>query len=90
MGMGIGGGGSVIKSIQRGVTSFPADTTSIIDVTLTTVNLSKSHIAFGGSNFQSGNAYMPYATLTSSTNIRLQRPGTGFASDIAWEVIEYA
>lgn len=77
-------------TVQRGVTVFNADTTVQIDVVITAVDMAKSFVSIGGSQFGSANNFMPVAYLTTGNNLRLLRMGDSFTSCIAWEVIQIA
>ena len=75
----LGGGGSVIKSIQRGVSNSGS---SFITITISEINPLKTSLNLL-SQFTSGSAYM---TLESSTTILVIRPNN---QQVSWEVIEY-
>ena len=89
-GLDIGVGGSSIKSIQRG--SVAISSTSVINVPITSVDLTKSIVLFTHqvptSTTDVSNTFVT-AELTTSTNIAFTRGGTGNGGTIKWEVIEY-
>lgn len=74
--MVVANGGSIIKSIQRGVTTAASGS---ITVTISAVNTGKAWINYDG---ESGY----YAQLTNSTTITITATG-GYI--VSWEVIEY-
>lgn len=87
-GLDIGvGGGSNVKSIQRGVTTFSAITTN---ATIASIDLTKSIVKISfvplNSNGQFG---IVKAKLTSSTNLELKQIAFTQATVVYWEVIEF-
>jgi len=83
------GGG--LKSVQRGVTTLSTIGTAT-NVTITSVNLSKSFICLSVKDGldTSGVTRLAGATLTSSTNLQFNPTYTGNAAAVAyWEVVEF-
>lgn len=87
-----GGGGGVIKSIQRGIAKL--DSVSSIDVTINEVDTTSSIVVIKGlTSFYGGN-YRIFETIHSielidSTTIRIQRGSVDGDCDVVWEVIEF-
>ena len=83
---------SPIKSIQRG-TIVIAATNASNTATITSVDLAKSHLSFGGSSHSdSANAnarQMARAELTNATTVTATRSGTLSSTTIAYTVVEY-
>ena len=78
---------SVIKSVQRGYTSFNGAST---DETITAVNLSKSFVVSSvSSNAADNDDALCTARLTTSTNLQLARVNSLGTANVAWEVIEF-
>jgi hypothetical protein len=77
-----------VKNVQRGVASGPNDgSSSTYNVTISTVNLSKSFLTFSAV-FPSGTtAAGVRVRLTSSTNIEVYSNGNNGAI-VAYEVVE--
>ncbi|MFV0440518.1 MAG: hypothetical protein ACK5LV_04420 [Lachnospirales bacterium] len=88
-------GSSVIKRIQRGLTTISHNSDSVptnVDVTITSVNAAKSFVSLGGTltkHYSSTNNFQGTARLIASNKIRLSTCGTSYPREIAWEVIEY-
>jgi hypothetical protein len=85
------GGGSNIKSSQRGELTLGALTTTT-DVTISTVDLTKSivKISVQSPNNVNLNQWTCYATLTSPTNLQFVIPtASGTTGLVSWEVIEF-
>lgn len=80
------GGGSPIKSIQRGRgnSSF-----ALIDVTISAVVLAKSFIRTSFTTDDNNFLSSTTSRLTSTTNLELSRSTTGGSFTVDWEVIEY-
>ena len=81
---------SPIKSIQRGTTSVEGT----IDVTISSVDMSKATVNLTTSYFNAGTNSIKgtlRALLTSATNLQLEVDGAQLsgARTVTWEVIEY-
>ena len=79
-----------IKSVQRGTTSAP-DGGDTIDVSISSVNLSKTFCSFGYSMVGSDRTACTMY-LSSSSNLRLEdtrADANDNVGDIGWEVIEF-
>lgn len=90
-----GGGGAVIKSVQRGATAILAGQTSSV-VTVSQVDVSKSFIKIYSSASPVGTEYMysvmPMADITNSTTLTFSRSSGAVASqnvNVYWEVVEF-
>jgi len=86
-----GGGGSVIKSIQRGVTAVGSTDTSV-NVTISAVTTSKAFVSFCGSQVYNGadnRQCFVNVNLTASTTLQISRGLSGSVNNVSWEVIEY-
>lgn len=91
-----GGGGAVIKSVQRGSAGILAGQTSTV-VTVSQVDVSKSFIKIYSSATQVGTEYMnsvlPLAEITNSTTLTFSRSTGSVASQnvtVFWELVEFA
>lgn len=85
------GGGSNVKSIQRGVASFPSGNYSV-DVTIASVDLSVAIVTMSQKAINDGLRSMKLsAQILNATTIRFTRLLTTAvgAFDFAWEVTEY-
>jgi hypothetical protein len=82
------GGG--VKSVQRGVAT--ASTSAVVNIAITSVNMSKSFITSSQMMEVSGDGQTNTSTrvsLTSATNVQLaQQAVSGAAATVAWEVVE--
>lgn len=86
-GHGIGGGGSNIKSIQRGTVTMNAVTK---DITISAVDLSKSIVQLTVKSAGSAGADCITGELTSATNLKLASGTTGSGNSVVeWTVIEF-
>lgn len=92
----IPGGGSSIKSIQRGTINYTSDnstgTTDITATLSTSVDVSKSILSWQPTCFTSaGGDAVVSATLTNSTTVTgtFARTGVSNSYRISFEVIEY-
>lgn len=85
------GGGSNIKSIQRGsITSVSTSTT--VDITISSVDVNKSTVEIRSNPEGTAANTLFYAELINSTTVRLTRYGTSSVSSnfkLDWEVTEY-
>ncbi len=80
---------SVIKSIQRGVTTIDSSIT-LVNVSISAVNLAKAYVLVSYDiNYYEATNRIPRANLTSNANLELKVGGTGGVTTVAWEVIEY-
>ena len=91
-----GGGGAVIKSVQRGVATILAGQTSAA-VTVSQIDTSKSFVKIYSSATQVGTEYMysviPLAEITNSTTLTFSRNTGSVASQnvsVFWELVEFA
>lgn len=85
-GHGIGGGGSNIKSIQRGTTLLNATTTN---VSISAVDLTKSVVILSVESGGSGASFiLAKGVLTTSTNLELDIDASGYCT-VYWQVIEF-
>lgn len=87
----ISGGGSNIKSIQRGTIAINVATTTI-DITVTSIDTTKSIAII--SNNQDGVSNPSEAcfaiTIINATTIRITRTASSFTSiTVSWQLIEY-
>lgn len=85
---GQGGGGSNVKSIQRGTTILTAQS---LDLTISSVDLNKSIVIMSYSdlnNSSDGNSLIR-AKLTSATNINFYLGEYSTPKYIEWQVIEF-
>lgn len=85
--------GSVIKSIQRGISSFASGATTQ-NITVSAVVTGKSTLNFLGTYPQFAVALaehlVMYCSLTSTTNIAFVRPATYTdVQYLSWELVEY-
>ena len=79
---------SVIKSIQRGVILL--DETTSNTATITSVDVDKSVVLFGGTFMdQNAGSMMAYLVLTNSTTVTLLRFTNYESTTVSWQVIEY-
>jgi len=78
--------------VQRGITTFASGTASE-DIVITSVDLSRSivHISntINGALAVTPNIQGLSGELTTSTNLHIERDGTGNSMEIAWKVIEF-
>lgn len=82
-------------TVQTGARSTTATGNTTLDQTITAVDTSKSFVylsAQGGSGTATANLDEASwtGTLTSSTNLRLQRGGSGTNGTVNWQVIRFA
>ncbi|HEU4341099.1 MAG TPA: hypothetical protein VFU31_05965, partial [Candidatus Binatia bacterium] len=82
-------------TVQRGTSSTSATSNTTLDQTISSVDLNRSFAYIsvqGGSGNSASNLdeVAWTAALTSATNLRLQRLGTGTHGTINWEVIQFA
>ena len=87
--MAVLGSTSPIKSIQRGLTQNQS--TYTVNVTITSVDMSKSFVSSSTTNGYSNNGNLSETAsvrLTSSTNLQFAGDATGVINT-TWEVIEY-
>lgn len=86
------GGGSVSKSIQRGSTLLLTGATTTINITITSVDMSKSIVIVStipkAGSTQNAEIYVR-GILTSSTNLQLVRNTGSGATDVSWVVVEF-
>jgi hypothetical protein len=83
------GGGSNIKSIQRGNFSIDSFTlTANIPITSVDPNKSVVRILFNNASTNASQIQLT-GELTSATNVLLTKNSTGTASSVDWEVIEF-
>lgn len=77
-----------VKSIQRGITTYNVSS-GAQNITIATVNLSKSFITFN-QNITDDFVYSTLrAQLTSTTNLELYRNSGSGTVLVSWEVIEF-
>jgi hypothetical protein len=79
-----------IKSIQRGVAALPSVTTGVLDVTISSVDISKSFVSLGGFTGvlpPEGNYFGCRLRLTSATNLEFNDYNGPYS--VNWEVIEF-
>lgn len=81
--------GAVVKSVQRGETSFSYNATPFTEnITISSINLNKA-VAFANVNVH-GVGFS--AHLTSATNLRIRGMGDAdgsYPGYISWQVIEF-
>ena len=87
------GGISVIKSIQRGVSTIENGDSSR-SITINPVNVNKTMVSYLGFTSTSGDTtsdhrYRGYIRLVDSTTIRISRANSGGDFTYSWEVIEF-
>lgn len=80
--------GGIVKSTQRGLAVIGSGS-STQNVTITSVDLDKSFLSYGGSNASADARGLVTMRLTSSTNILVVKGTSGGLTTAAWEVIEY-
>lgn len=88
-----GGGGAVIKSVQRGFVSIPSRSTSI-DVSINPLDTSKSFLTFtysvSGTSSDTPNNSMCSGVISGSNKLTFSRFSAPTSTvDIEWEVVEY-
>ena len=91
----VGGGGAVIKSVQRGSATIVAGQISAV-VTVSQIDVSKSFIKIYLNASQVGTEYMynvtPLAEITDSVTLTFSRVSGSVASpsvNIYWELVEF-
>jgi hypothetical protein len=85
---GLFGGGSVVKTVQRGSLSIMG-TNSSSTATVTAVDTSKTILLIstsGGSEFSNT---LVRAQVTNSTTLTFRRAGGGANISVEWQLIEY-
>lgn len=87
---GGGAGGSNVKSIQRGEYSVQTNDTTI-NISISEVDLDCAIARFMGvtNGYGSPDKDLFTAKLTSPTNLRLTRGGSGYTATVAWEIVEF-
>lgn len=82
------GGGSVIKSIQRGESILAGSSGTTLNITIGAVDVDKTMVnVAGGSANELGN--FTRARLIDSTTLRINKVATSGTSVTSWEVIEF-
>ena len=91
----VGGGGAVVKSVQRGATTILAGQTYAA-VAVSQIDTSKSFVKIYSSASQVGTEYMysvlPLAAITNSTTLTFTRDNSTVAAQnllIVWELVEF-
>lgn len=80
---------ALVRSIQRGSSTLAIGATTL-DVGINAVDLAKSFLVFESStNDADPGDFNITGTLTSASNIRFERAGTGNLSLINWKVVEF-
>lgn len=84
-----GGGG--IKSIQRGVMTFPSTAAGTATATITAVNTAKSELRLLGVSSNGGTAadQVLRISLTNSTTITATKEGASSQPSLSWELTEW-
>lgn len=86
--LGGAGGGSVIKSIQRGESLIFTGGQTSLNVTIAAVDVNKTMVNIvGGSANELGN--LPRAKLLNSTTLQIVRQTNSGTCAATWEVIEF-
>ncbi len=90
----VAAGGSVIKSVQRGIMTFEKDSTSV-STTIKSVDINKAFVIYTGAyNEQDSNSYYydSILTLDNATTITAKRADTGNypGVKVPYQVIEFA
>lgn len=89
----VNGGISVVKSVQRGITTIE-NGDNVCDVTIKAVNMNKAMVSYCGFTGESGDGnsahrYRAYVALLNSTTVRIRRGNSGGDYTFSWEVIEF-
>lgn len=82
---------SGIKLIQRGTATFSS--TSTVNVTIASVNLSKATLNFSCSangGITTADGIVISGKFSSATGLTFYRPNSGGSAIVEWEVVEYA
>lgn len=91
----VGGNMSAIKSIQRGVVTFPSDSETV-SITISSVDVSKTIVIIDGTsvlNSGLGVTHVPYLDSLTSTTLRLRTKKYSSSGNsyypVSWQVVEY-
>lgn len=79
---------SGIKSVQRGVTAYPASTTQL-NVTISPVNMSKTFLNLLGASSVPSIDALPNIALINNTTVAIFGKSTASILYISWEVVEF-
>lgn len=86
-----GGSISVVKSVQHKSGIMPGDVTTL-DITISSVNLSKSFISFSANGSGTSAGFIPVGVFKNNTTITLTRLDSGVSSwtcSYAFDVVEF-
>lgn len=80
-----------VKRVQRGTTSFESgDYNRIKNITISSVNTQKAMVLTSWATSQGSYAPIGFiASLTSATNLRLEKEGNDRLSNCNWQVVEF-